>query len=78
MRSAYRPSQNKSSAMRLGKSPPPRLNATGWVEDGSRVTGLTGPSARIHVSLLRPPFCNETTSDSLDFVIRESAPCITV
>ncbi len=50
----------------------------GWLEEGSSVTGLTGPSDKIQVSLLRPPFCRETTSESLDCVMRVSAPFITV
>ena len=58
------------------KSLPPRLMAMGWVVDGRSVTGLTGPSDKIQVSLLRPPFCKDTTNVSFDCVMREGDPLI--
>jgi len=48
--------ENRSSATRLGRSPPPRAQVTGCVDGASSRRLLHRPSDRIHVSLLPPLF----------------------
>ena len=45
--------------------------------DGKRLKGLTGPADRTQVSLLPPPCCMETTSESGPAAVRVSPPGIT-
>ena len=60
-RSAWRPSQNKWSATRLGRSWPLHRGVTGVPGGCNSVTGATGPSASTHTSLVPWP----TNIDSL-------------
>src|SRR5580693_9201048 len=76
-RSVYRPSQKKLSATRLGRSPPPRESSAGAVVGRSRLKLLTGPPARIHVSLLSPPGRSERALLSSAPPTLERAPGIT-
>ena len=77
-RCTYRPSQNRSSATRLGRSLPPRLSSTGCDAGASRRHLVDRAVAETQVSLLPPPFCSETTSESAEPVTRVSPPGITV
>jgi hypothetical protein len=76
-RSAYRPSQKRLSATRLGRSKVARLTSNGCAGGRSKLNSGAGPSPSSQVSLLPPPRCIETTMLLSDAEMRLSPPGIT-
>ena len=73
-RSAYRPSQYRLSAMRLGRSNVARLTAMGETLSGISERWGATVSPTTHTSLLLPPPLRVTSSDSVDDDTRPSPP----
>ena len=73
-RSTCRPSQNRLSATRLGRSMPLRRGVTGVPGGCSSVTGATGPSANTHTSLLPCPTNSDSPRFCCDALTCASAP----